>query len=360
MIFSLKTASFRALLVMLLFHVPSIDAKPHPMSLCIGGSAYSYVCPPGQKFDRDEEECRPAQNVNCPEHYPHTKKCRNQTDGFYPDYSDACRSYYRCSDDEVVGSGRCDGGALWDFATASCGSGMGASCSPPSCWGLPDGHHPVEGSGCTAYFTCKRGIRTDNVCPSGTIFDYMDKACVSNSRSVCYERVCEGRQNGIHAMPRSPCHAYFRCFNAALVQVEVCPPLYIFDGWECVQAANFSCWSESNGSCAERPDGVYAGDDKECRGFFLCRQKRLVRSFRCSPGLVFNGEKCVDSQNYICSSRPKVPDCSNKLNGYYATDKSNCRSFYYCRDGTKLSDHNCPGNYVFNGEQCVDPQHFSC
>lgn len=188
----------------------------------------------------------------------------------------------------------------------------------------------------------------------------MFQVCVSTSRSVCYERVCEGRQNGAHAMPQAPCHAYFRCFNAALVQVEVCPPRYIFDGWECIQPANFSCWSDSNGSCSRRPDGIYAGDDKDCRGFFLCRQERLVRSFKCSSGFVFNGKKCVDSQNFICASRPKIPDCKNKLDGYYTTDKSDCRSFYYCRHGVKQSDHTCPGSNVFNGQQCVDPLAYSC
>ena len=161
-------------------------------------------------------------------------------------------------------------------------------------------------------------------------------------------------------MPNAPCEAYFRCFNAALVEVEMCPPRHIFDGYECIQAANFSCWSDSNGSCSDRPDGVYAADDRECRGFFLCRQNILVRSFRCSSGLVFNGEKCVDSQNYICSSRPRLPDCTNKHDGYYILEKSECRSFYHCRNGAKLSEHNCPGNFVFNGKQCVDPLLHTC
>ena len=127
-----------------------------------------------------------------------------------------------------------------------------------------------------------------------------------------------------------------------------------------MESTDFSCWSDTNGSCASRPDGLYPGDDKQCRGFFLCRQKKLVRSFRCSSRMVFDGKKCIDSKNYVCSSRVRLPDCTNKHDGYYTVEKSNCRSFYYCQDRSKLSEYSCPGSYVFNGEQCVDPLIFNC
>lgn len=177
---------------------------------------------------------------------------------------------------------------------------------------------------------------------------------------MCYEQACEGRLNGLHAVPHAPCNSFFRCFNGALVKVEECPKHQIFDGRRCVAERNFSCWSEGRGSCEGLEDGFHVSPDSGCRGFYLCHQSQFIRAYKCSPGLVFNGKECVDDRNYICSVRSRLPDCSTKVDGYYTGEKSGCRTFFYCRGGSQLSEHTCPGDNVFNGEQCVDPSLFRC
>lgn len=184
--------------------------------------------------------------------------------------------------------------------------------------------------------------------------------CVPGKSSVCYEQACEGRLNGLHAVPHAPCNSFFRCFNGALVRVEECPKHQIFDGRRCVAERNFSCWSEGRGTCEGLEDGFHVSSDSGCRGFYLCHQSQFIRAYKCSPGLVFNGKECVDDRNYICSVRSRLPDCSTKLDGYYTGEKSGCRTFFYCRGGSQLSEHTCPGDNVFNGEQCVDPSLFRC
>lgn len=327
---------------------------------CLDGAVYSYSCPPREALDYSSGECRPAREMTCPQLPPTTPPCQNQTDGYYPDYSHDCKAYYRCSNGSMSGEWRCEDGAVWDTSTGSCGRGSSLVCSPQSCWGLPDGPHPAPASSCTSYFTCNNGVRTDHVCPYSTIFDYSLKRCVASTSTVCYEQACEGRPNGLYAAPHAPCHAFFRCFIGALAQLDECPRHQIFDGIECVTPSNFSCWGEGRGSCEGREDGFHVAANSDCRGFFLCRSKQFIRAFRCSQGLVFNGQRCVDDQNSICTSRPRLPDCSTKIDGYYTLEKTGCKTFFHCRAGNKLSEHTCPGSNVFNGEQCVDPVLYPC
>nr|XP_027226146.1 uncharacterized protein LOC113818178 [Penaeus vannamei] len=325
---------------------------------CLDGAVYSYSCPSGEGLGYGSESCRPAAEVTCPRLPPSTPPCLNQTNGYYPDYTQGCRGYYRCDNGSVNGRWFCENSGLWDVATGSCGSGSGLTCTPPSCWGLPDGPHPTPASSCTAYFTCQAGVRTDHVCPYGTIFDYSLKRCVPSSSSVCYEQACEGRVNGFHAAPHASCRAFFRCFNGALVELQECPRHQIFDGQRCVSATNFSCWGEGRGSCEGRDDGLFAASD--CRGFFRCRHQQFIRAFLCSRGLVFNGRECVEDTNALCTSQAPRPDCANKIDGYYTVEKTGCRTFFSCRGGRKISEHTCPGTNVFNGEQCVDPVLYPC
>lgn len=183
---------------------------------------------------------------------------------------------------------------------------------------------------------------------------------MASTSSVCYEQVCEGRVNGLHAVPHASCRAFFHCFNGALTQLDECPRHQIFDGQRCSTSTNFTCWTEGRGSCEGRDDGFHVDSDSDCRGFFLCRHQQFIRAFICSPGLVFNGQECVDDQNSICTSRPHLPDCSTKIDGYYTVENSGCQTFFYCQGESKMSEHTCPGTNVFNGEQCVDPVLYRC
>ncbi|XP_063879889.1 zonadhesin-like isoform X2 [Scylla paramamosain] len=327
---------------------------------CLDGAVFSYVCPPGQAFHYPSEECRPAGEVTCPHLPPASPPCINQSDGYYPDYRQDCKSYYRCTNSSLSGRWQCGGDGVWDSSTGSCGTGSLLVCSPPSCWGLPDGPHPAPGSSCTAYFTCAGGVRTDHVCPYNSIFDYTLKRCVAGKSSVCYEQACEGRVNGLHAVPHAPCNSFFRCFNGALVKVEECPKHQIFDGRRCVSERNFSCWGEGRGSCEGKDDGFHVSPDTDCRAFFLCHHQQFIRAYKCSPGLMFNGKECVDGRNSICNAGSPLPDCSSKIDGYYTMEKSECKTFFYCQGGSKMSEHTCPGNNVFNGEHCVDSVLFRC
>ncbi|KAK3860504.1 hypothetical protein Pcinc_033449, partial [Petrolisthes cinctipes] len=192
---------------------------------------YSTPPPHSQDWTLIKGHCTSSTSVSCPTLPPATPKCFNQSDGFYPDFDHQCTRYFRCVNGSVGGEWQCTEGSLWDTSTGSCGKGPRLVCMAQSCQGLSDGAHPTPTTSCTSYYICTDGVRTDHVCPYNTIFDYTIKRCVSSSNSVCYERVCEGRVNGLHAAPHAPCNTYFRCFNGALVSLKTCPkPHQIFDG----------------------------------------------------------------------------------------------------------------------------------
>lgn len=184
---------------------------------------------------------------------------------------------------------------------------------------------------------------------------------MSGPEAVCYEGACEGRVNGRHSVPHAPCSTFYKCFNGAMIELKECPTSQIFDGRQCVSKSNFSCWREGKeGSCGNKPDGFYASEDNECRGFFYCKNQQMIRSFQCDEGLGFNGKECVHSPNFACDPKPPVPDCTHKFDGYYTVEKTDCKTFFRCRNGKKLSEHTCPGNLVFNGQYCISPLFFTC
>ncbi|XP_064122191.1 uncharacterized protein LOC135226502 [Macrobrachium nipponense] len=131
---------------------PDLSSECSSYYRCLDGAVYSYLCPSGQILTYGSDECRPKTEASCPEVPPATGPCVNQPDGFYPNYSEKCRSYYGCQNKSVVGGWWCERGAVWDLSTGSCKSGGDLVCSPPSCWGLPDGPHPSPASSCNAIF----------------------------------------------------------------------------------------------------------------------------------------------------------------------------------------------------------------
>lgn len=124
----------------------------------------------------------------------------------------------RCKSGELMGTGECERGAIWDYATASCGVGPRASCSPPSCWGLSDGAHPMQGTECAAYFTCNSSKRTDHVCPSGTTFDYTEKVSMASWCPIKNKTGCPFKD-------RSGCLTFQRYIRMSLRGlIKVCDP----------------------------------------------------------------------------------------------------------------------------------------
>lgn len=71
----------------------------------------------------------------------------------------------------------------------------------------------------------------------------------------------------------------------------------------------------------------------------------------------------IPQRTYFVSSRNSHHETNTKLcqetNGFFVIPGTGCRRYYFCIGGSR-TDLNCSGNFLFNGELCVDPTQFNC
>lgn len=98
-------------------------------------------------------------------------------DGFYPVPGTCGPDFYICAGD-IVGSGTCPQGALFDPVTYKCEPEAQTTCNMPFDCPAAEGFFPYPG-GCSAvYYICIDGVGYIQYCPGSTIFDPILLACV--------------------------------------------------------------------------------------------------------------------------------------------------------------------------------------
>lgn len=98
-------------------------------------------------------------------------------DGFYPVPGTCGPDFYICAGD-IVGSGTCPEGALFDPVTYKCEPEAQTTCTMPFDCPAAEGFFPYPG-GCSAvYYICIDDVGYIQYCPGNTIFDPILLACV--------------------------------------------------------------------------------------------------------------------------------------------------------------------------------------
>ncbi|XP_046361553.1 chondroitin proteoglycan 2-like [Haliotis rufescens] len=86
--------------------------------ICSQGVATEILCNSTQVFDPDQQKCvTPGiQNWPCTD----VQSCLNQPDNRYPDYANACMTYYTCQFGIFYGHNFCPPGLVFDFKNQLC------------------------------------------------------------------------------------------------------------------------------------------------------------------------------------------------------------------------------------------------
>lgn len=301
--------------------------------------------------------------------------CQGKIDGFYPDTSQACRRYFRCSGGKVIKYEHCQHGLLYDGKT--CEYADKVICEAPKtivkkscgssdeCKHLPDGLHPDEHSkDCKSYIKCFNGKLTRHRCPPVSIFNPLDQTCVPDTlydcpKSARLEKLCKGKTDGFYIDPRFGCSHFVKCALGIPIQFDECGKGQMFDSNRkvCTASSSVQCRHESYSvECSTLEMGFYQNRSLEssCRNYFHCYNGRKT-SLSCKTGELFNGESCVDERNYSCPNLD-ADSCDTKENGYYKDMNLNCRSYFLCSSNRKYS-FLCKDGQGFDGSKCVSKRH---
>mgnify|MGYP002716442223 CR=1 FL=1 len=315
--------------------------------ICLRGkTTAAFECPTNERFNG--HRCLPKELVPCDD------ICSNKMNGIYPDEYIDCQGYYFCLDGKVIEREQCFPGT--GFNGFACVPKHLVSCSKKSfstgkCVGLRDGFHPDYSNNCKNYFYCHNHdmVIIDN-CPEGST--YNGKRCVENSEILCEGpkemKECDNLPPGLYQNKTSGCTNYFYC-NSGFGTKLSCEEGRIFNGYKCVNMDEYTCSSPD--VCDDEPDGYKQDKNTACRSYYFCSNGNKI-TYVCPDGFIFNGNYCVSQDTYECPFSPSK-DCVGKADGYHPDRLSNCKKYHYCLKGEKLNTLTCGGKKIFNGRGCV-------
>ncbi|KAG8187915.1 hypothetical protein JTE90_002930 [Oedothorax gibbosus] len=289
--------------------------------------------------------------------------CAQLPDGSYPDYNQACRMFFVCSRGKKAATFWCTKGFVFSLTAGHCEPPDRALCPDtdnPSVLDdvvrlssdveeCPegDGVFPDYGKGCSSFYVCKGGIKTDFKCPGVSIYDWRTKSCRTSDSFTCNPVTCDNKKDGMYVDSSSHCRRYFDCY-AGNVSQYVCPEGTIYNArhHRCTRSSVTRCLGLEAAQCTGLPDGYYPDFSTDCKVFGLCKNGGL-KTFNCPAKTLFN------SRTFTCEAQADCPKldvskCNGKNNGIHPDFESGCRDFYMCLDGLLTHQGTCPQGKLLN------------
>lgn len=325
-------------------------------------------CPIGLRFDSISRRCLVAHAVTCSDSR-NNDICYHMPDGTHSDMSsEDCRGYFKCMNGQLISRHTCGSQAVFD----------GNSCVPSPLYQCPNSKQPdlcrkkSDGfisnpqKGCSHYLKCLNGKTIQSLeCLRGQYFCPDRKQCVFETfedNKKCREMHTPGEctflDSGKYYQDksiRSSCRKYFFCYNGKRVEFK-CPANKIYNGEMCVDESYYTCPNVDPNSCDNKPDGYYKDKSGGCRAYYYCSNAKKY-TYLCSEHEIFDGIKCMDKNpGQNCENS----DCRGKRDGYYSDLKSNCRNYFFCARGEKITQLTCHGSKIFDGSSCVSADSYAC
>lgn len=326
-------------------------------------------CPYGLRFNSNSRDCSIAGDVPCIGSNVDLL-CHRLSDGLHLDpYSDDCNSYIECSQSKLISKHDCGTQAVFN----------GESCVPTPLYECPkqnrlpsqdickrrsDGLWIDPRRSCSNYVKCNNGRTIQNLeCPIGQYFDPDHRLCIhekfDDSRKCQpskFSSECSKMEIGFYQDKsiRSSCREYFFCYNGNRTNFK-CPAGKLFNGEQCVDENNYICPNSDPNTCDLKPDGYYKDKSGGCRAYYYCAAGKKF-TYLCAEGQIFDGTKCAEKK----SGQQCGKDCVGKPDGYYHDITSGCRNYFYCLRGEKATSLTCRGSKLFNGDSCVNSDDYVC
>ncbi|XP_055937593.1 uncharacterized protein LOC129966994 isoform X1 [Argiope bruennichi] len=289
--------------------------------------------------------------------------CSHLPDGAYPDYSQACRMFFICSQGKKAATFWCTKGFVFSMTSGHCEPPDRAMCPDrqnPSVLDdvirfhgeaeecrQGDGVYPNFANGCSSFYICKGGVKLNFKCPRSLMYDWRTKSCRDTNSISCGTLTCRNKEDGIYIDSGSYCKRYFECINGNISEY-VCPEGTIYNARQhrCTKSSITRCHGLEAIQCAGLPDGYYPDFSTDCKVFGLCMNGGL-KTYNCPSKTLF------DSKSLTCETDADCPKldinkCMSKSNGIHPNFESGCRDFFICLDGLLTHQGSCPMGKLLN------------
>ncbi|EDW99711.1 peritrophin-48 [Drosophila yakuba] len=213
---------------------------------CGASGAVRGSCPAGENFNPTTMACVYRNNYPCTESSGSSstvsvalKLCNLVENGVYFGSPSDCSGWNFCKDN-VLHSGSCETGLVFNVQASNCGYKTASSCAQvtndPSLTGVSapttcssDGSM-IAATACNQYYMCSAGNYQLMTCPSGYYYDTISKACVTRmqARNNC-DRCVGTTATFVNAYSTTNCSDYLYCVNGVQKAVESCPVNYYFN-----------------------------------------------------------------------------------------------------------------------------------
>ncbi|XP_033157478.1 peritrophin-48 [Drosophila mauritiana] len=227
---------------------------------CGASGAVSGNCPAGENFNPTTMACVYKNSYPCTESAGGDSTasvilnlCNLVKNGVYFGSPSNCSGWNYCQDN-VLHSGSCEAGLVFNVQASNCGYKMASSCAQvtndPSLTGVSapttcsSSGATIAATACNQYYLCSAGNYQLMTCPSGYYYDTISKACVTRmeARNNC-DRCVGTTATFVNAYSASNCSDYLYCVNGVQKAVESCPVNYYFN--------------ENSGSCVNGVEPMF-------------------------------------------------------------------------------------------------------
>ncbi|XP_058122306.1 chitin-binding domain protein cbd-1-like [Anopheles ziemanni] len=346
-----------------------LNGSPFPM-VCQNGFLFDETAQ--NCIPEEEAQC----NEVPPPAPPTSGICSSVADGqmvLNPIY---CNLYYVCVDETAFPS-VCPDGEWFDTETQECGQPMDVFCpngpqttpTPNVCVDTEDGDYVASPQRCEAYYVCSGGIGYILYCPPGLWFDQVTRECINPAEAICNvptpptpnttptipptipptgppeegNQMCNGVANNVNLPSPDDCSRFYICFNGGAYPSNCLGGL----------------WFNPETSLCDLPENV------DCDVVIPCIDGNAYPQV-CSDDLWFSNEqqRCVTKEESDCTltdppALPEAPEpepsplCAGVSNFRYVAATDSCQWYYQCIDGIAYLI-SCPLYYWFdeNMQRC--------
>jgi Chitin binding Peritrophin-A domain len=340
----------------------------HVFYECTGGNAEEMMCPIGEWFDVDRQECDIIDNVDCDVGGSTTPSpggdiCEDVPEGQFVRSPDACHIFYECNGGNAeemmcpigewfdVGRQECDmidnvdcelNGTITTTASTTTSTTTTVTPTPEICEGVPDGQYVRSPYACELFYYCLDGVGDVRSCPIGEWFEEDLQEC-----DLIENVVCE------------------------LGSGSTTP----------------ATDDDENARCVGVEDYTYIPSFESCNEYYMCRNDTAYLQ-SCPPGTYFDMERqtCDLPQNVVCditttqstepTESPTIPSpapttttiappediCEGVPDGQFVRSPFSCYIYHVCEDGDIEATRFCPIGEWFDQElqECDNIDNVDC
>ncbi|XP_037931835.1 peritrophin-48-like [Teleopsis dalmanni] len=297
--------------------------------LCIGDVAQLQKCSGSQHFNKDTQQCLPADQVNC---FDGTAEdpCNGRAVGTWAPVSDSCTDFYYCGANGAQRSS-CPNGNHFHDGNQKCVHANQHPCTtvgtnnpdePPVvsvnlCNYIQNSIYFGSPASCNFWNKCVNNVMTSGTCPTGFDYNVKISKCDFPTEFVCSQLTHDPLLTGAVGSGGScskkgirksavACAGYYQC-DGSVYQYYLCTKGQFYDTITQTCVSRQSARNNCDRCSGSKSQFVNQYSTTGCSGYLVCKNGVQQSKGNCSKGMFFNEDMgaCVNQNPEFGCCYPK-------------------------------------------------------